>query len=126
LRAEDWEERMIGLSTDVDGHSLEHALSALRARGPHVLFIEGGGVTVSRWRMAGKLDRLQIATAPVLIGSGRSGISLPPSPTVKTCRRPPYRLYRMGEDLPWDFDLRGERGNPTAEDEPVQAPLRLL
>lgn len=126
LIADDRDDRLVGIPTDADGLSLEHALSALRERGLHALFIEGGGVTVSRWMTAGKLDRLQIATAPLLIGSGRPGISLPPAPSMNACLRPLYRLYRMGEDLLWDFDLRGERGVPTARDTPLQPLLRLL
>ena len=35
------------------------------------VFVEGGGVTVSRFLEADLLDRLQIAIAPVLIGEGR-------------------------------------------------------
>ena len=42
------------------------------------MFIEGGGVTVSRFLEANLLDRLQIAVAPVLIGEGRPAIRLRP------------------------------------------------
>ena len=47
---------------------------ALAARGMRVLFIEGGGITVSRFFGAGALDRLHLAVAPVLIGQGRGAL----------------------------------------------------
>ncbi len=52
-------------------------LEVLRARGLHVLFVEGGGVTVSAFLHAGLLDRLQVAVAPLIIGDGRPGVRLP-------------------------------------------------
>ncbi|MEZ5583447.1 MAG: RibD family protein [Candidatus Competibacteraceae bacterium] len=56
---------------------LSAALKALHERGLHLLFVEGGGVTVSDFLQAGLLDRLQIAVAPLVIGSGRPGIRYP-------------------------------------------------
>jgi riboflavin-specific deaminase-like protein len=117
---------LIGLPCDAGGLSLDALLDALQTRGLHALFVEGGGVTVTRWMQAGLLDRLQIATAPVLIGCGRPGLRLPAAPNMKTCLRPAYRVFRMGEDLLWDFDLRMEREETRGEDEKGLTPLRLL
>lgn len=90
-----------------EGDFLPAVLDALGARGLGVLMLEGGGVTVSRWLEAGLLDRLQIAVAPVIIGRGRPGLQLPSAPSMSAARRPPCRLYRLGDDVLWDFDLRG-------------------
>ena len=46
-------------------------LDRLAARGLARVFIEGGGLTVSRFLAAGCLHRLQITVAPLIIGSGR-------------------------------------------------------
>jgi diaminohydroxyphosphoribosylaminopyrimidine deaminase/5-amino-6-(5-phosphoribosylamino)uracil reductase len=88
---------------------LAAALAVLRDRGLGTVFVEGGGVTVSCFLEAGLLDRLQLAVAPVLMGAGRPSVQLPPAPAMSHCRRPPHRIFRMGEDILWDFDLRGER-----------------
>ncbi len=53
------------------------------------VFIEGGGVTVSRFLAAGCLHRLQITIAPLIIGSGRPSITLPEIERVE--RRPQAR-----------------------------------
>ena len=46
-------------------------LAELRRRGLRRVFIEGGGVTVSRFLHARALTRLQVAVAPLVLGSGR-------------------------------------------------------
>lgn len=83
---------------------------ALVALGLRVLFVEGGGVTVSRFLAQGLLDRLHVALAPVLIGEGRRGVRLPASSTMADCLRPGGRIVRLGDDVLWDFDLSGAGG----------------
>lgn len=96
------------------GLDLARLLAALHARGLHAIFVEGGGLTVSRFVAQRCLDRLQIAIAPVLVGAGRPGLQLPGSASMSDCARPPYRLHRMGDDVMWDFDLRAAQRPPVA------------
>jgi len=77
----------------------------LRARGHARVFVEGGGVTVSAFLDANLLDRLHIAIAPVLIGDGRPAVRITPRPNLRDCRRPPYRVFRMGGDVLFDCEL---------------------
>lgn len=83
-------------------------LTELSARGLHRILIEGGGVTVSRFLEAGLLDRLHVSVAPLVIGSGRPGITLPEIQTLDEARRPPVRHFRLGSDVLFDLDLRSE------------------
>jgi riboflavin-specific deaminase-like protein len=122
----DEDEAVIGVPRDAEGLSLPDLIAALQRRGLHALFVEGGGVTVTRWMQAGLLDRLQIAIAPVLIGIGRPGLRLPPALSINKSLRPAYRLFRMGEDVLWDFDLNGKRKGASDKDEQGLAPLRLI
>ncbi len=85
---------------------LEALLDALGERGVHALLVEGGGATVSAFLEAGLLDRLHLVVAPLLIGSGRPGLTLPPVERLSAALRPAVRVYRLGEDILWDFDLR--------------------
>ena len=105
-------ERVRGLEIEApDGQLPPGAVvAALRAEGLHSLFVEGGGVTVSRFLAAGVLDRLQVAVAPMIIGSGRPAFTLPPLDRLAGALRPPCRRFDMGEDVLFDFDLRGETG----------------
>jgi diaminohydroxyphosphoribosylaminopyrimidine deaminase / 5-amino-6-(5-phosphoribosylamino)uracil reductase len=94
------------------GDQAAQALRLLHARGCARVLVEGGGVTVSRFLEANLLDRLQIAIAPVLIGEGRPAVRLPPQVRLRDCRRPVYRVFRMGGDVLFDCDLR-LRADPT-------------
>jgi riboflavin-specific deaminase-like protein len=87
------------------GDEAAQALRLLQDRGCARVFVEGGGVTVSRFLEADLLDRLQIAIAPVLIGDGRPTVRLAPQVRLRDCRRPGYRVFRMGGDVLFDCDL---------------------
>jgi riboflavin-specific deaminase-like protein len=74
-------------------------LAALRRRGLRWIFVEGGGVTVSRFLAESALDRLQLAIAPVLLGSGRPSLVLPEISDPARGLRPEMRRLALGRDL---------------------------
>jgi len=80
---------------------LEH----LRARSLGTILIEGGGETISRFLTAGLIDRLHIAVAPMLIGSGRPGLVLPEIETLADARRFKAGTYALGPDTLFDCRL---------------------
>jgi riboflavin biosynthesis pyrimidine reductase len=125
LRGDDDGASVIGLAREDGGLALRDLVDALGMRGLRVLFIEGGGITVSRWIAAGLLDRLQIAVAPLLTGEGRPALHLPPAQAMSACLRPPSRIFAMGEDVLWDFDLRGASRQPAPSHEPLSGPRRI-
>ena len=94
-----------GIDHDVPAEGSAQVLQLLRARGCARVFVEGGGVTVSAFLEANLLDRLQITIAPVLIGDGHPAIRLAPHTRLRDCRRPGYRVYRMGGDVLFDCNL---------------------
>lgn len=85
---------------------LAAVLERLRARGLRRILVEGGGVTVSRFLADGLLDRLHVAVAPMLIGSGRPSITLEPVTDLDEALRPASRRFMLGEDVLFDLDLR--------------------
>jgi riboflavin-specific deaminase-like protein len=87
-------------------------MEALASRSLHRLLVEGGGRTVSAFLRDGLLDRLHISVAPLLIGSGRPGISLPAIETLASALRPRVRHFTLGSDLLFDLDLRSGGGGP--------------
>ena len=94
---------IVGIADETRRHA--ETLSLLRARGYSRVFVEGGGVTVSAFLGANLLDRLHIAIAPLLIGDGRPAVRLPPQASLSDCRRPAYRVFRMGGDVLFDCEL---------------------
>jgi len=98
--------------TQVDG-GVSELLGLLHSRGCGRVFVEGGGVTVSSFLQANLLDRLQIAIAPVIIGDGRPAIRLAPHARLSDCRRPSYRVFRMGGDVMFDCELHSPADTAT-------------
>lgn len=94
------------LPADATGFAPAAVIAALRAAGCRRVLIEGGGVTVSRFLQARALDRLHLLVAPLLIGSGRPGLSLPPILTLDEAIRPPCRSFRCGDDTLFDLELQ--------------------
>ncbi|MBL0919302.1 MAG: RibD family protein [Hydrogenophaga sp.] len=99
-----------GLLDGMNGHEdpgagVHRVVAALAARGLRVLFVEGGGVTVSRFFAAGVLQRLHLSVAPVLVGEGRRGLRVPARAVMADCPRPPARMVVLGDDMLWDLDL---------------------
>ncbi|MEE3203054.1 MAG: RibD family protein [Acidobacteriota bacterium] len=84
-------------------------VKALRHRGYRRLLIEGGGITVSRFLDAGIVDRLHVAVAPMLIGSGHQSFTLKPISSITDVPRPPCQTYKLGDDVLFDFNLQSKR-----------------
>ncbi len=99
-------ERLLEVQAGGAGLDLSELMRALRARGYRRVLIEGGGVTVSSFLQAGLVDRLHIAVAPVLIGDGRPAVRLSPQGRLQDCLRLRHRIYRSGNDVLFDCDLR--------------------
>jgi len=77
-------------------------LAALRSRGLGRVFLEGGGVTVSRFLQARALDRLQLTVAPRLFGSGVPSISLPEIEELPRALSLAWRTFLLGPDVLFD------------------------
>jgi diaminohydroxyphosphoribosylaminopyrimidine deaminase / 5-amino-6-(5-phosphoribosylamino)uracil reductase len=90
---------LIGVPRAGDWIDVQALLAALAGRGLRSLLVEGGGVTVSRFLVAGALSRLQITIAPVIIGSGRPGVVLPAIGRMDEALRPPIRRFEFGDDV---------------------------
>ena len=110
---------VVALDDNPSGLDVTAVLPLLRARGCYRIFVEGGGVTVSRFLEANLLDRLQVAIAPLIIGSGRPAIRLPPPTVLNDCRRPRYRVFRMGGDVFFDCELNPSGATPILYDGPA-------
>lgn len=101
---------VIEVDGEADAISPEAIVLALNERGVRWLFLEGGGVTVSRFLMAGVLDRMHLTIAPVVVGAGVSALSLPALADLTHALRPRTRRFLLGDDVLFDCELeRGRR-----------------
>ena len=100
------ETALLSVADDGSGFAPAEVLSLLAARGAHRILVEGGGITVSRFLAAGALDRLHVVVAPMLIGSGRPGLTLPAIDHLDQALRPAHRRESLGEDVLYELQLR--------------------
>lgn len=100
---------LIAVHRGSGGIDLAALLRALRARGITHLFVEGGGVTVGRFLAAGLIDRLHVAVAPLLIGSGVPALQLPEITAPEDGLRFAVTLHRLGEDVLFDCAIARRR-----------------
>jgi diaminohydroxyphosphoribosylaminopyrimidine deaminase / 5-amino-6-(5-phosphoribosylamino)uracil reductase len=84
-------------------------VAALAARGFRRFLIEGGADTVSRFLAARCLDRLHILVAPIILGTGRSSLTLPAIERVDEAMRAPMRAHVLDGDVLLDCDLSAQR-----------------
>lgn len=84
-------------------------LSALADKGFCRILIEGGAHTVSRFIAAGCLDRLHVMVAPIMFGSGQTGVTLAPIARADQALRAPMRAHLIGEEVLLDCDLSAQR-----------------
>jgi diaminohydroxyphosphoribosylaminopyrimidine deaminase/5-amino-6-(5-phosphoribosylamino)uracil reductase len=90
-------------------------VDALFAQGMRRLLIEGGAKTISTFIDAGCVDRLHVLVAPMIIGSGKTGLDLAPIATLDMALRPATRVYVLDDgDVLFDCDLRRNQGGPAA------------
>jgi diaminohydroxyphosphoribosylaminopyrimidine deaminase/5-amino-6-(5-phosphoribosylamino)uracil reductase len=97
---------VIEIESTADGDLPRLVLKRLAERGLTRVFVEGGGVTVSRFLEAGCLDRLQISVAPVILGSGRPAITLPAVARIADALRPPTRRFILGDAVLFEMIFR--------------------
>ena len=123
IRADDIDHRLEGaeiirLPRRANGLDVEDILGALGKLGLNSVLIEGGARTIARFLDAGAVDRLHIAVAPLIIGSGPNGISLPPVQRLAEAQRPKIEVYDIGTDVLFDCDFRHEQAqiyNPLSD-----------
>jgi diaminohydroxyphosphoribosylaminopyrimidine deaminase / 5-amino-6-(5-phosphoribosylamino)uracil reductase len=86
-------------------------VEALFALGLKTLLIEGGAWTVSSFIDAGAVDRLHVLVAPMILGSGKTGLALKPIARLAEARRPLTRVHLLADgDVLFDCDLRASEG----------------
>ncbi len=96
---------IVGVELSGGSLPIRRVIEALRARGLRRLFIEGGGVTVSRFLEARALDRLHVAIASKIIGVGAPAIQLDAAALLMGGIAARSRCFLLGADVLFDCDL---------------------
>ncbi len=83
-------------------------LDTLREQGLRRIFIEGGGITVSRFLREGCLQRLHVCVAPMIIGSGRPAFVLPEIDRLEDSVFLRAKHFPSGDDILFDCQFRAK------------------
>ncbi len=102
---------IIRLDCHENGIDPQDILDALAAHGLNRILVEGGARTIARFIDAGLVDHLHVAVAPLIIGSGPSGLSLPPIDRLTAAYRPQTDVYCLGSDILFDCRLKTAASN---------------
>ncbi|MBX3186571.1 MAG: RibD family protein [Labilithrix sp.] len=90
----------------IDGRlSVQAIVAELRRRGLRRIYVEGGGLTVSRFLEAGALARLQVTVAPTVFGSGRPSFTLPDVQALSQAVKLRWRHLALGRDVLFDCEV---------------------
>lgn len=98
----------IELAADAEGTIPPGAIvRALADRGLRRLLVEGGAETLARFLDAGMVDELHLMLAPVVLGSGKTGLNLAPIASLDEALRPLVRTMRFKDgDMLCMCDMR--------------------
>jgi diaminohydroxyphosphoribosylaminopyrimidine deaminase/5-amino-6-(5-phosphoribosylamino)uracil reductase len=98
---------VVNLECDSDGMCPRSIIQALWERGLRSFLVEGGARTISSFLDAGVVDRLHVLVAPVILGSGKPGLSLRPITSLSHALRPLTYVHVLDDgDVLFDCDLR--------------------
>ena len=90
-------------------------VAALARRGLRRLLVEGGAETLARFLDAGVVDELHLMVAPIVLGSGKTGLNLAPIETLDQAMRPLVRTMRFRDgDMLCMCDLARRRAGDVA------------
>jgi riboflavin-specific deaminase-like protein len=92
--------------------SPKEIIQKLHERGLRKILVEGGARTISTFIAAGCVDRLHMLVAPMIIGSGMAGLSLPPIDGLDGALRPKTHVHVFADgDTLFDCNLRCTSGS---------------
>lgn len=84
-------------------------IQALHALGYRRILVEGGADTVTKFMLAGCLDRIHVILAPMVIGTGRPSFDLPIIDSLNDAIRLPMQMQRIGREVVLDCDLSSRK-----------------
>jgi riboflavin-specific deaminase-like protein len=102
---------VLHLGCGASGHiEPREIVAALAARGLTRLLVEGGAETLARFLNAGAVNELHLMVAPIVLGSGKTGLNLAPISELDQAMRPMVRTMRFKDgDMLCMCDLQTER-----------------
>jgi len=77
----------------------------MKKLGKRIIFIEGGGATVSDLYNRNNLDRIHLCISPIILGKGRSSFIMQENTSLNDVINHNIEYYQMGKDILCDIKL---------------------
>ena len=87
------------------GFKISDIIKLIKKLNKRIVFIEGGGSTISSFYSNQYLNKLHLCISPIIIGDGRSSFILEKKPSIKDFKDHKISYYKMGSDILCDIDL---------------------
>jgi len=97
------EENIFKLPIVKNTFKLNHLIDLFKKLNKKIIFIEGGGYTISEFYKNNCLDRLHLCLSPTIIGKGKSSFLIENKKSMKDFKNHGIRYYKMGEDILCDM-----------------------
>jgi riboflavin-specific deaminase-like protein len=117
-----YDAELIRIRRRENGLDPREILDVLGERDLGRILVEGGARTIARFIAGGLVDRLHVAIAPLIIGSGPTGICLPPIDHLSGAQRPSANVYNLGSDVLFDCCLRSGDALAPAKSDEIRVP----
>ncbi len=98
-------ENVFQLPLDKNKFNLNDIYDLIKKLRKKIVFIEGGGATVSEFYNNNKLDRLHICISPSILGKGRSSLMIEKKMSLNEILEHEVRYFQMGTDILCDIEL---------------------
>jgi riboflavin biosynthesis pyrimidine reductase len=84
---------------------LNDIIYLLKKLNKKIIYIEGGGSTISNFYNNKLLNKIHLCISPVIIGQGRNSFILPKIKSLKNIKDNKIKYFKMGKDILCDIDL---------------------
>ncbi|MEC7864890.1 MAG: RibD family protein [Pseudomonadota bacterium] len=98
-------ENIFQLPLDKNKFNLNDIYDLLKKLRKKIVFIEGGGATVSEFYNKNMLDRLHICISPSILGKGRSSLIIEKKMSLNEVFEHEVRYFQTGTDILCDIEL---------------------
>ena len=98
-------ENVFQLPLDKNKFNLNDIYDLIKKLRKKIVFIEGGGETVSEFYNNNKLDRLHICISPSILGKGRSSLMIEKKISLNEILEHEVRYFQTGADILCDIEL---------------------
>ena len=98
-------EKNFRLPTLKNNFKASNLLKLFKKLNKRIIFIEGGGYTISNFYESNLLNRFHLCLSPILIGQGKNSFLIKGKRFMRDFKNHKINYYEMGKDILCDIDL---------------------